>query len=78
MFDTLPVTTDLEAAAAVPDKIIDRRLVKKGNTTIPRVKILWSSLPQSTATWQDYHVLRQSFSDASTWGQASSSAGEVS
>ena len=75
MFDTLPVTTDLEAAAAVPDKIIDRRLVKKGNTTIPQVKVLWTSLHQSTATWEDYHVLRQRFPDAPAWGQASSSVG---
>ena len=75
MFDTLPVTTDLEAAAAVPDKIIDRRLVKKGNTTIPQVKVLWTGLPPSTATWEDYHVLRQRFPDAPAWGQASSSAG---
>jgi len=28
VFDTLPVTTDLEAAAAVPDKIIDRQFLK--------------------------------------------------
>jgi len=75
VFDTLPVTTDLEAAAAVPDRIIDRRLVKKGNTTIPQVKVLWTSLHQSTATWEDYHVLRQRFPDAQAWGQASSSAG---
>ena len=75
VFDTLPVTTDLEAAAAVPDKIIDRRLVKKGNTTIPQVKVLWTGLHQSTTTWEDYHVLRQRFPDAPAWGQASSSVG---
>jgi len=75
VFDTLPVTTDLEAAAAVPDRIIDRRLVKKGNTAIPQVTVLWTGLPPSTATWEDYHVLRQRFPDAPAWGQASSSAG---
>ena len=75
VFDTLPVTMDLEAATAVPDRIIDRRLVKKGNTTIPQVKVLWTGLPQSTATWEDYHVLRQRFPDAQAWGQASSSTG---
>jgi len=75
VFETLPVTTDLAAAAAVPDKIIDRRLVKKGNTTIPQVKVIWTGLHPSTATWEDYHVLRQRFPDAPAWGQASSSAG---
>ena len=75
VFVTLPVTTDLEAAVAVPDRIIDMRLVKKGNTTIPRVKVLWTGLPPSAATWEDYNVLRQRFPDAQAWGQASSSAG---
>ena len=78
MFETLPVTTDLAAAAAVPDKIIDRRLVKKGNTAIPQVKVIWTGLHPSTATWEDYHVLRQRFPDAPAWGQTSSSTGEVS
>ena len=75
VFDTLPVTTDLEAAAAVPDMIMDRRLVKKGNTTIPQVKVLWTGLQSSTAMWEDYNVLRQRFPDAPAWGQASSLAG---
>lgn len=34
-YDKLPVTTDLEAAAAVPQSVIDRCLVKKGNRAIP-------------------------------------------
>ena len=42
VFETLPVTTDLAAAAAVPDKIIDRRLVKKG--TQPFLKLRLSGL----------------------------------
>jgi len=75
VFDTLLVTTNLEAAAAVPDRIIDRRLVKKGNTTIPQVKVLWTGLQSSTAMWEDYNVLRQRFPDAPAWGQASSSVG---
>ena len=75
MFDTLLVTTNLEAAAAVPDRIIDRRLVKKGNTAIPQVTVLWTGLPPSAATWEDYNVLRQCFPDAQAWGQASSSMG---
>ena len=74
VFETLLVTTDLAAATAVPDKIINRRLVKKGNTSIPQVKVIWTGLHPSTATWEDYHVLRHHFPDAPAWGQASSSA----
>ena len=39
VYDTLPVTIDLEAAAAKPEAILERRLVKKGNTAIPQVKV---------------------------------------
>jgi len=32
LYSTLPVTTDLEASVAVPEQVLDRHLVKKGNT----------------------------------------------
>ena len=75
VFESLPMTTDLEAAAVVPEMIIDRRLVKKGNRAIPQVRVTWTGLPQSTATWEDYHILKQHFPKAPAWGQAKSSAG---
>jgi hypothetical protein len=74
VYDTLPVTTDLEAAAAQPEVILERRLVKKGNTMIPQVKVSCSGLPPSATTW-DYHVLKQRFPDAPAWGQAATQAG---
>jgi hypothetical protein len=75
VFDSLPMTTDLEAAAAVPEEILERRLVKKGNRAIPQVRISWSGLSSSSATWEDYHVLKQRFPTAPAWGHAGSSAG---
>jgi len=39
VFASLPVTTDLEAAAAEPLSILERRLVQKGNTAIPQIKV---------------------------------------
>ena len=50
VYDAFLVTTDLEAAAAIPQEVVDRRLVKKGNTAIPQVKVTWSGLPSSTTT----------------------------
>ena len=35
VYDFLPLITNLEAADTVPEAIIDRRLVKKGNTAVP-------------------------------------------
>lgn len=75
VFDNLPMTTDLAAAAAVPQQVVARRLVKKGNKAIPQVKILWSGMPSHAATWEDYNVIKQRFPSAPAWGQAVSSAG---
>ncbi|WVZ61807.1 hypothetical protein U9M48_011622 [Paspalum notatum var. saurae] len=70
VYTDLPACTDLEAAA-----VLERRLVKKGNTAMPQVKVTWSGLPDSAAKWEDYYVLKQRFLDAIAWGQARSSAG---
>ena len=72
----MPVLSDLEAAAATPARITERRLVKKGNNAIPQVKVTWIRLPDSAATWEDYHVVvKQHFPDAPAWGQAATQAG---
>lgn len=50
MFDALPKITDLEATDAVPKEVIDRRLVRKGNSAIPQVKLTWVRLPATATT----------------------------
>ena len=75
VFDTLPITTDLQAAAAVPKKIVDRRLVKKGNAAILQVKVTWTGLSNSITTWEDYTVVKSRFPDAPAWGHAASQGG---
>lgn len=78
VFDNLHVLTDLEAANTTPKGIIDRRMVKKGNTAIPQVKLTWVGLPDNAATWEDYHVVKNRFPEAAAWGQVSTQGGEVS
>ena len=75
VYDTTPVLTDLEAAKTVPLAVLERRMVKKGNATVPQVKIQWTGLPASTSTWEDYYVVKTRFPDAPAWGQADSRAG---
>jgi hypothetical protein len=75
VFSELPVTTDIDATNAQPEKILERRLVKRGNTAIPQVRVKWTGLPATSTTWEDYNVLRQRYPQAPAWGQASSSAG---
>ena len=56
VYSTLPAVTDLEATAAVPERILKCRLVKKGNNTVPQVLLTWTGFPASSATWEDYNV----------------------
>jgi hypothetical protein len=75
VFEQLPQVTDLTVVDTSPEVILDRRLVKKGNVTVPQVKVKWTNLPEAAATWEDMYVLRQRFSGALAWGQANSLAG---
>jgi hypothetical protein len=50
-------------------------LVKKGNATIPQVKIKWTKLTEVAATWEDYNAVKTRFLNSLAWGQAGASAG---
>jgi hypothetical protein len=63
VFSTLPMLTDIQAAAAQPDKIIDRRLVKKGNNAVTQLLVSWTGLPSTSTTWEDYNILKTRFPD---------------
>ena len=75
VYSSLPTLTDIAATDAVPEQILDRRLVKKGNNAIPQVLLTWTGLPKHSTTWEDYYVVKKRFPVAPAWGQAESSAG---
>jgi len=64
VFSNLPMLSDIQASSAQPLAILDRRLVKKGNTAIPQVLLSWTGLPTSATTWEDYYVVKTRFPDA--------------
>lgn len=70
VFTTLPPLVDLTKTDIVPEEIIDRRLVRKGNQAVPQVLIRWSGVPVEAATWEDYYVVKHRFPEALAWGQA--------
>jgi hypothetical protein len=49
-------------------------LVKRGNEVVTQVLVQWSSLPSSSATWEDYYVLHSKYPLAAAWGLTASSA----
>lgn len=75
-FSDLPTSVDLGEHDIKPEQILDRRLIKKGNKAVPQVLIKWSHIPTSSATWEDYYVVKSRFPEASAWGQASVPRGE--
>lgn len=58
VFSSLPHPVDFSLKDVQPEAIMDRRLVKKGNSAHVQVLIKWTSLPATVATWEDYDVLR--------------------
>jgi hypothetical protein len=67
VYDKLPAPPDVTAAAVQPIKIVERRLVKKGNAAVPQIRVQWSHIPPEHTTWEDYHVLRTRFPEAAIW-----------
>lgn len=75
VFTDLPPLMDLSSGSFLPEEILERRMVKKGNAAIPQIKVRWSSFSDDCATWEDYHVLRQRFPDAAIWKGAPNQGG---
>jgi hypothetical protein len=65
----------LDISEILPEKIVDCRLIKRGNVAITQILVQWSGLPESSATWEDYHVLKKRFPMAAVWRQSASSVG---
>lgn len=74
VFSDVTKLVDLSSTTLEPEKILQRRLLKKGSKAVPQVLLKWTKLPESSATWEDYYVVKQRFPDAVAWGQATSEA----
>lgn len=66
----LPSPVMLDIAELVPEEVLDRRLIKKGNKAYLQVRIKWTTLLASSSTWEDYEVLKAAFPDAPAWRPA--------
>lgn len=75
MYSDISTLTHLDTATLKPEAILERRLVKKGNTAVPQVRMKWSHLSADSATWEDFRVLRERFPDSPACGQAAPQAG---
>jgi transposase InsO family protein len=61
-----PLTADVDQYQ-VPERILQSRVLQRGSKTVAQVKIHWSGLPASLATWEDAVRLHSSYPRASIW-----------
>jgi hypothetical protein len=78
VYAELPKIPALDTFPTEPESILDRRLVKKGNSAIVQVLIKWTTLPDDMATWEDWETLKIRFSSVLAWGQATFPGGNLS
>jgi hypothetical protein len=77
VFAEFPKLPSLDIVDTSPERILDRRMVKKGNAAIVQVLVKWTHLPEDSATWEDWAVLTMRFPSVLTWGQASFPPGGI-
>lgn len=58
---TPPNPEDVEAEDPKPYKILERKLVKKGNYPAVMVKVQWTQGTEEEATWEDWYKLKKQF-----------------
>lgn len=75
IFAELPKLPALDTVDVEPESILDRRMMKKGNTPVVQVLIKWTNMPAEAATWEDWDVLKVKHPSILTWGQVSTSLG---
>jgi hypothetical protein len=69
VFHEFPSVADLTLTSAIPEEILQRRIVRQGNAAGVQILVKWQGLPVSQATWEDYTILRRRFPAASLWAE---------
>jgi hypothetical protein len=77
VYHELPDVPNLSAVPPVPAEVLQRRLVRKGNAAAPQVLIKWAHMPASSATWEDYYVLKAKYPQAALWDDELAQGGDT-
>jgi hypothetical protein len=75
VYSELLVQVDFSKEVLQPESILERRLVKKGNTAVPQVRAKWIRLCESASICEDWNVLMKMFPVVASRGQAAFQAG---
>jgi hypothetical protein len=78
VYSDLSQIVDLSGVDVKPMKILERRLVRRGNHPVVQVKVLWSHFADAVTTWEDYDVLKTRFPTAFDWDYQTPGEGKMS
>jgi hypothetical protein len=67
--DSSPLPSDVDLPR-VPERVLQSKLVSRGDRSVQQLLIKWSDWPEDLATWEDMEGIKQCFPDAPAWGQA--------
>lgn len=60
---TVPLVGDGGQLLAQLEKILDSKMVRRGNKAVIQVLVKWSNLEEAEATWEDYWNLHAQLPD---------------
>lgn len=60
-----------------PLRILDERLIQRGNKLIAQVRVAWQRLLEDYSTWEELHALHRLHPTAPAWGHAASQEGGI-
>lgn len=49
----------------VPESILERRMVRSGNSYTVLVKVRWLNLPEQEASWENFYEMEKAFPENS-------------
>ena len=77
VFTELPKPPDLSMVETAPVKILDRRMVKRGNAALVQIQVHWNSSSPAAVTWEDYETLKLRFPAAAIWREPAGAPGDA-
>ena len=77
VFAELPKPPGLSMVETAPVEILDRRMVKRGNTALVQIQVRWNSASPAAVTWEDYETLKLRLPAAASWQGSAGAPGDA-
>jgi hypothetical protein len=65
----LPIHCVTDESSVYTGAVLEERFIRRGRKMVPQIKIQWTGLPLSCATWEHLYAVVEAFQEATAWGQ---------